>query len=180
MVQQQQLRFMEMDIRWILIWIFYHNQLIIFLIIKILILIRYLLQQRWRSWILIIRYSYLLIFWLCLNINQRFLFRWYSVLLRSCLLHLLFRWLIIQGGIIICKFRFWLHQQQLVLNLRIQLLERVFQLQFHWRKCWMHHLLLQWFYQMAFNRQVEFRVLNRIIPNKHYQLRYHIILHELK
>jgi len=180
MVQQQRLRFMEMDIRWILILIFFHNQLIIFLIIMILILIQYLLQQRWRPWILIIQYSYLLIFWFCLSINQRFLFQWYSVLLRSCLLHLLFRWLIILGGIIIYRFRFWLHQQQLVLNLRILLLVRVFLLRFHWRKCWMHHLLLRWFCQMAFNRQVRFRVLNRIIPNMHYRLRYQLNQRELK
>jgi len=180
MVQLQQLRFMVMDKRWILILIFFRNQLIIFLIIMILILIQYLLQQRWRPWILIIQYSYQLIFWFCLSINQRFLFRWCSVLLRSCLQHLLFRWLIIQGGIIICRFRFWLHQRQLVLNLRRQLLERVFLLRFHWRRCWMHHLLLRWFCQMAFNHQVEFRVLNRIIPNMHYRLRYQLIRRELK
>ncbi len=143
MVQQRQLRFMVMDRRWNLILIFYHNRLIIFLIIKILILIQYLLQRHWRPWILIIRYSYRLIFWFYLNINQRFLYRWYNVLWRSCLQHLLFRWLIILGGIIICRYQFWLHRRRLVLNLRRRLLVRVFLLQFRRRKCWRHHLLLQ-------------------------------------
>jgi hypothetical protein len=59
-------------------------------------------------------------------------------------------------------------------------LERVFQLRFHWRRCWRHHLLLRWFCQMAFIHQVRFRVLNRTIPNKRYRLRYRLIRRELK
>ncbi len=109
-VQQQRLRLEEMGRLWNLILIFYHNQLIIFLRVKILILIRFLLQLSGRLRILIIRYSCQIIFWFCLSINQRFLFRWCSDLWRSCWQHLLFRRLIIQGGIIICRFRFWPHQ----------------------------------------------------------------------
>ena len=180
MVQQRQLRLMEMGKRWILIWIFYRSQLIIFLIIKILILILFLLRLSWRPWILRVQYSYQLIFWFCLSKGQRFLFRWYNVLWRSCLRHLLFLRSIILGGIIICRFRFWLHRWQLVLNRGKLILVRVFQLQFHWRRCWKHHLLLQLFYQMAFNHQVGFRALNRIVPNRRYLLRYQLIRHELK
>jgi len=143
MVQRQQLRFKVMDIRWILTWIFYRNRLKVFPIRGILILIQFLLRQRWRSWILKVQYSYQLIFWFCLSINRRFLFRWYNVLLRSCWLHLLFRWSIILGGIIICRYRFWLHRRQLVLNLRKLLLGRVFLLQFLRKRYWKHHLLLR-------------------------------------
>jgi len=178
MVQRRQLRLMGMDKRWILIWIFYRNQQIIFLIIKILIQILFLLQLSWRPWILKVQYSYQLIFWFCLSINQRFLFQWYNVLWRSCWQHLLFLRSIILGGIIICKFQFWLHRWQLVLNQGRLILGRVFQLQFLRRKCWKHHLLLQWSYQMAFVHLVEFHVLNRTIPSKHYRLRYQLIQHE--
>ena len=135
MVQQRQLRLMEMGKWWILIWIFYRNQLIIFLIIKILILILFLLRLSWRPWILRVQYSYQLIFWFCLSKGQRFLFRWYNVLWRSCWQHLLFLRSIILGGIIIYRFRFWLHRWQLVLNRGKLILVRVFQLQFHWRRC---------------------------------------------
>jgi hypothetical protein len=59
-------------------------------------------------------------------------------------------------------------------------LERVYQHQFHWRKCWRHHHHHRWFYQMAFIHQVEYRVQDRIIPSMHYRLGYLLILHELK
>jgi len=143
MVQQLQWQLMVRDRWWIRVLIFYHNRLIIFLIIKNLILIQFLLRLSGRPWILKVRYSYQLIFWFYLSINQQFLFQWYSVLWQSCWQHLLFLRLIILGGIIIYRFQFWLHQWRLVLNLRRQLLGRVFQLRFQRRKCWKHHLLLQ-------------------------------------
>jgi hypothetical protein len=55
-------------------------------------------------------------------------------------------------------------------------LGRVFRLRFHWRKCWRHHHLLLWSYQMAFVHQVKFRVPNRIIPSKRFRLIYLLVL----
>jgi hypothetical protein len=75
MVQRRQWRFMGMDKRWNLIWIFYRNLRIIFLIIKNLNQIRFLHQQRWILRNLINRYISRIIFWFYLNINQRFLYR---------------------------------------------------------------------------------------------------------
>ena len=100
MVQRRQLRLVGMGIRWILIWISFRNQLIIFLTIMILIQIRFLLLRRGRLRNLGDQYSCRIIFWFCLSTNQRFLFRWCNVLWRSCWQHLLFRRLIILGGII--------------------------------------------------------------------------------
>jgi len=178
MVQRLQLKLMVKDRRWILIWISFRNQLIIFLIIKILILIQFLLLQRGRLRNLRDLCSYQLIFWFCLSINQRFLFQWCNVLWRNCWQHLLFLRLIILGGIIICMFRFWPHQWRLVPNQGKLLLGRVFQHQFHWRKCWRHHLLLQWFCLMAFVHRVRFRVLSRRVPSKHYRLKYLLVQRE--
>jgi hypothetical protein len=59
-------------------------------------------------------------------------------------------------------------------------LERVCRLQFHWRRCWKHHHLLRWFCLMAFNHRAGFRVQGRIIPNRRYQLRYHLNRRVLK
>jgi len=163
---------MGMDRWWNLIWIFYRSRLTIFLIRGILILIQYLLRRSGTLRILIIRYINRLIFWFCPNISRRFLFRWCNVLWRSCWRRLLFLRSIILGGIIICRFRFWLHRWRLVPNRVRQLLGRVFRLRFQRRKCWKHHLLLRWFCLMAFIRLVRFRVLNRTIPNRRYRLRY--------
>ena len=180
MVQRRQWRLGGKDRWWILILIFFRSQLTIFLRVMILIQIRFLLRLSGRLRILVIRCSYQLIFWFCPRQGRRFLFRWCSVLWRSCWRHLLFRRSIIRGGIIICRFRFWFHRRRLVLNLRRQLWERVFQLRFQKRMCWMHHHLLRWFCQMAFIRQVGFRVQGRIVPNRRYRLGYLLNLRVLK
>jgi len=166
--------------RWIRFWIFYRSQRIIFRVREIRVQIQFLLRRRWRSWILGVRYSYQRVFWFCRGKDQRFLFRWCSVLWRSCWRHLLFRRSIIRGGIIVCRFRFWLHRWRWVLSQGRQLWGRVFQLQFHWRKCWKHHLLLRWFCLRAFNHQVEFRVRGRKVPSRHYRLGYHIVRREFR
>lgn len=180
MVQQLQWRPMVRDKRWNRVWISFRNQLKVFLIRVILILIQFLLRLSGRLRILRDQCSYQLIFWFCLSKDQRFLFQWCSDLWRSCWQHLLFQKSIIQGGIIICRFQFWLHQWRWVPSPKRQLLGRVFQHRFHWRKCWRHHHHLQLSCQMAFNHQAEFRVQGRRVPSRHYRLRYLLIRHELK
>ena len=61
------------------------------------------------------------------------------------------------------------YQLQMVPSQQRQLLGHVFQLQFHWRRCWRNRHHLQWFCQMAFVRQVGFHVPDSIIPSKRYQ-----------
>ncbi len=135
MVQRLQWRLVGMDRHRNLTWIFFRNRRIIFLTIENLIQIQYHLRRRWRSWILVIRYSYQLAFWFCLSTDRRFLFRWYNGLLRSYLLHLLFRRSIARDGTIICRFRFWLHQWLLVLNQGRQFLGRVCRHQSQRKRC---------------------------------------------
>ena len=171
---------MEMGKRWILIWIFYRSQLIIFLIIKILILILFLLRLSWRPWILRVQYSCQLIFWFCLSKGRRFLFRWYNVLWRSCWRHLLFLRSIIRGGIIVCRFRFWPHRWRWALSPGTRILVRVFRLRSLRKRCWKHHLLLRWSCLMAFVHQAGFRAQGRIVPSMRYQLKYQLIRRGLK
>ena len=139
MVQRRRLILMGMD-RWCIpIWIFYRNRLIIFPIIMNPNRIRYHLRRSGTSWILTNQYISQQVFWFCPNISQQFLYQWYNVLWRNCWQHLLYRRLIVRDGTIICKYRFWLHQWRLVLNLRKLILVRVCRHQFLRKRCWRHH-----------------------------------------
>ena len=106
MVQRLRLRLMVMDRLWNRVWISFRNLLTIFLKEVIRVLIQYLLRLSGILRNLRDLCSYRLTFWFYLNKGQRFPFRWCSDLWRSCWQHLPFLRLIIQGGIIICKFQF--------------------------------------------------------------------------
>ena len=171
---------MGMGKQWNRVWIFYHSRLRVFRVKGIRVLIRYHLRLSWRPWILKVQYSYQRVFWFCPSKDQRFLYQWCNVLWRSCLRHLLFLRSIILGGIIICKYQFWLHRWRLVLNRGKRILVRVFRLRFRRRKCWMHHHHLRLFCQMAFIRLVEYHVQGRRVPSRRYLLGYQLIHRELK
>ena len=70
------------------------------------------------------------------------------------------------------------YQQQWVPGPQRQLWEHVFQLQFHWKKCWRNHHHHLWFCHLAFVHQVEFHVPNNIIPNMHFQFDNQLGQHE--
>ena len=179
MAQQQQLKFRGKDKRWSRVLISYRNQQKVFLKEGILNLIQYHHQLNWKPWILRAQYSCLQVFWFCLSKGQQFLYQWCNVLWRSCLQHLLYRRSIILGGIIICRFRFWLHQWRLVQDQGKHFLEHVYQPQFQKRKYWKHHHHLQLFCLMAFVHLVKCRVLGKIAPNMRYRLGYRLVLREL-
>ena len=180
MVQQLQLKLMGKDKRWNRVLISYRNQQRVFPKEGIPNLIRYHHQLSWKPWILRDQYSCLRVFWFCLSRGQRFLYRWCSVLLRSCWRHLLYQRSIILGGIIVCRFRFWLHQWRLVQDQGRHILGRVYQLRSLRRMCWMRHLLLQLFCLMAFIHLARFHAQGRRVPSRRYLLKYQLVRRELK
>ena len=180
MVQRRQLKLKVRDKRWNQVLISYHNQQRVFPKGVIPNLIQYHHQLNWKPWILRDQYSCLQVFWFCLSKGQRFLFRWYNVLWRSCWRHLLFLRSIIRGGIIVCKFRFWPHRWRWALSPGTRILVRVFRLRSLRKRCWKHHLLLRWSCLMAFVHLAGFRAQGRIVPSRRYLLRYQLVRHELK
>jgi len=180
MVQRQQLILMGKDKRWNQVLISYHSQQRVFPKEEIPNQIRYHHRLSWIPWILRDQYSCLRVFWFCLSRDQRFLYQWYNVLWRSCLRHLLYQRSIILGGIIVCRFRFWLHQWRLVQDQGKHILGHVYQLRSLRRKCWRHHLLLQWFCLMAFNHLVRYHAQGRRAPSRRYLLGYQLVRRELK
>jgi hypothetical protein len=155
----------EKDRQWILVWIFCPSLRSISPELEILDLIQYLRQLRWRWGIPGDQCTDQLAFSLCLALDRQSLFRWFNVLLRSCLQHLLFQWWVALGATIAYRFQFWLHLPQWVQDLPRLLLGRVCLLLSQRRMCWTHRLLLRWSCLMAFVHQVGFRVQGNTIPN---------------
>jgi hypothetical protein len=107
----------EKDRQWILVWIFCPSLRSISPELEILDLIQYLRQLRWRWGIPGDQCTDQLAFSLCLALDRQSLFRWFNVLLRSCLQHLLFQWWVALGATIAYRFQFWLHLPQWVQDL---------------------------------------------------------------